>query len=117
MATSTATSVMITGYLPIGVTDSKHKSAREANNVLRKVIKKADGKVMKFDVMAGTIFIVLKDEKGVEELRSALNGLDNVVFNTPSPEELVFKMVWKREDADSIVETAMPVTMDSKSVV
>jgi hypothetical protein len=98
--------VMITGYLQKEVTDSKHKSARSASAFLRSVVKKADGKVSKLEVMMGNIFITLKDETGVQALTDALKGVEGVVVHTPSQAQLIFTKERARVEAELVAEKA-----------
>jgi hypothetical protein len=110
-----ATAVIITGYLPSGVTDSKHKSARAANGFLRSVVKAASGTVTKLEVMMGNIFITLKDDKGMKELQDALQGLDGVDVSTPSTAQLIFTKERARGEADLATEIAKQKAAQGKS--
>ena len=91
--------VQISGFLPEKVTDSKHKSARAASAFLRSVVKKANGKVTKLEVMMGVIFITLKDELGVKELKDALTPIAGVTVEEPSQAMLIFTKERARNEA------------------
>lgn len=96
--------LLITGYLPKEVVDNKHKSAREAGGFLRSVIKKANGTIKKFEVLMGTIFISLKDESGVKELKDALSAVEGVKVEEPSQAMLIFVRERARNQAH-VLET------------
>ncbi len=92
-------SILITGYLPKEVAHSKHKSAREASSFLRAVVKKANGSIKKLEVLMGSIFISLKDENGVKELKEVLSSLKDVQVTEPSQAMLIFTKERARNEA------------------
>ena len=91
--------VLISGYLPKEVTDRKHKSSREASTFLRGIIKTANGTTKKLEVLSGNIFITLKDETGLKELKDALSGLEGVKVEEPSQAMLIFIKERARNEA------------------
>lgn len=100
------TAVLITGYLQNGVTDSKHKSAREASRFLKSVVKKAGGTVTKLEVMQGKIFITLKDQTGVAELKAALTPIQGVIVDEPEEAMLVYIRETARVEAEILAKGA-----------
>ena len=98
--------VIITGYLPKEVANSKHKSARAASGYIRSVVKKANGAVKKLEVMMGNIFITLKDENGLKELKDALSTLDGVKVEEPSQAMLIFIKERARNEAQLLEKSA-----------
>jgi len=100
---------MITGYLPKEVTDSKHKSARSASAFIRSIVKKANGKITKLEVMMGNIFVTLQEEVGLKELQDSLRGIDGVAVQTPSEAQLIFTKERARVEADIVAENAKKV--------
>ena len=94
------TAVIISGYLPKEVSDTKtNKSAREAASFLRGIIKTANGTTKKMEVLSGNIFITLKDESGLKELKDTLSGLDGVKVEEPSQAMLIFIKERARNEA------------------
>ena len=91
--------VMIEGYLPKEVADNKHKSAREAGGFIRALIRKANGKVRKLEVLMGTIFITLNDEMGLKELKETLSAVDGVKVEEPTQAMLIFVKTRARNQA------------------
>lgn len=85
-----ATAAQVTGYLSQQVPDKKNKLAREARRQFYTIVKDAKGKMSKFDVANGRIFIELKDEKGFKELQDALSSLKDVKVEEVSSIKLVF---------------------------
>lgn len=81
---------LIVGYFLKIVVDKNHKLAKEARRQFFKIVKDAGGSMTKFDVTNGQIFIELKDEKGLQELQSALSTLPDVKVEEVSPIKLVF---------------------------
>lgn len=82
--------VQVTGYLSQSVPNKEHKLARETRRQFFTIVKNANGKLSKFDVTNGQIFIEFKDEKGVKELQDALSSLKDVKVEEVSPIKLVF---------------------------
>jgi hypothetical protein len=80
----------ITGYLSPAVHDKTHKLARETRRQFHSIVKDAKGKVSKFDVTHGQIFMELKDETGFNQLQEALATLKDVKVEEVSPIKLVF---------------------------
>jgi hypothetical protein len=109
--------VMITGYLPKEVTDSKHKSARSASAFIRSVVKNANGKITKLEVMMGNIFVTLKDGPGATELEVALKGLEGVLVKTPTEAQLIFTKERARVEADIVAENAANKELLAKTAV
>ena len=101
-----ASAVVITGYLPKEVTDSKHKSARVAVTYLRSVIKAVTKDVPKLEVMMGVIFITLKDQTGVAELKAALTPIAGVTVDEPSQAQLIFTKEKARVEAEILAKEA-----------
>jgi hypothetical protein len=98
--------VIITGYLPKEVATSKHKSARTASGYIRSVVKKANGSVKNLEVMMGNIFITLKDDNGLKELKDALSTLDGVKVEEPSQAMLIFIKERARNEAQLLEKSA-----------
>ena len=94
--------LLISGYLPKEVANNKHRSAREASGYIRSVIKKANGSLKKFEVLMGSIFITLKDEAGVKELKEALAGVEGVKVEEPSQAMLIFVKERARNAAQAL---------------
>ncbi|KAB2922659.1 MAG: hypothetical protein F9K22_11005 [Bacteroidetes bacterium] len=80
----------VTGYLSPSVPNKDHKLAREARRQFYTIVKDAKGKLSKFDVTHGHIFIELKDETGFKQLQDALAALKDVKVEQVSPIKLVF---------------------------
>lgn len=100
-------SVKITGYLPSGVTDNKHRSAREASGFLKTLIKKGNGKLKKIEVLMGIIFITLEDQNGVAELKS-LSNIQGVTVDEPDDAMLLFAKTRARGEAERVAQKITP---------
>lgn len=80
----------VSGYLSRAAADKKDKLAKEARRHFFRIVKDAGGFLSRFEVTNGKIFIELKDEKGLKELRTALSSLSEVKVEEVSPIVLVF---------------------------
>ena len=105
MAAETAT-IVVTGYLPKEVVDNDHRSARVAKVFIRGVVKDAGGSLTKLDVLMGVIFITLKDQTGVAELKAALTPIAGVTVSEPSQAQLIFTKEKARVEADILAKEA-----------
>jgi len=79
-----------TGALKSDVTDGKHPLARDMGRQTRRIAKSAGGRVTRFEVINGHIFISLKDEKGFPELKSEFSAMTGVQIRQVTPLMLVF---------------------------
>jgi hypothetical protein len=93
---------LISGYLSKKAVSKTDKLAKEARRHFYKTVKDAGGAMSRFDVTNGSIFIELKDEKGLPELQSALESLKDVTIEDVSPIKLVF--LKSQAQAESKVE-------------
>lgn len=84
------TAAQVTGFLSPSVPNKDDKLAREARRQFYTIVKDAKGKLSKFDVSNGRIFIELKDETGFKQLQEALTSLTEVKVEEVSPIKLVF---------------------------
>jgi hypothetical protein len=80
----------IVGSLQSNVTDSKHKLARDMGRQTRRAVKEAGGKVVRFEVTNGHVFVTLKDDNGLRELKTEFSAMPEVVVQEVTPLMRVF---------------------------
>ena len=83
--------IIINGYLPQEVTNSKHRSARVAVRYVRDFVKKANGKAERVEVLKGEIYLNLKDGTGLKELKDDLEAINGVTVEQPSEAALIYR--------------------------
>ncbi len=90
---------MIKGYLPKGVTNSKHRGAREAVGFIKTVVETAGGTGMKVEVMMGTLFLTFDGANVVAALKKALFDVKDVTVEEPSEAMLIYIKEQARDEA------------------
>jgi hypothetical protein len=82
--------LQVSGALKPEVIDSKDPLARDMGRQTRRIVKEAGGRVSRFEVIHGSIFMTLKDTKGIEELKKEFTLMPKVQVQEVTPLMLVF---------------------------
>jgi hypothetical protein len=87
---SMSTSLIIKKFLQPTVKDSKDRLARQARAQIKRRVEEADGKIERFDLLQGTIFVDVDSEASANAIVELFKKFDDVKVETVEPLQAIY---------------------------